>query len=75
MPLTISQCSGTAPNNIYRLRGGLSQDFSGGELNHEQICKAANILDKLYDDFTGTTTVTVTSPRTTYTITNTNFNQ
>jgi hypothetical protein len=62
MPPTISQCSGTAPdNNYYKLRGGISRNFATDQLNHKQICQAANILDKLYDDFTGTTTFTVTS--------------
>jgi hypothetical protein len=71
MPPTISQCNGTAPHNNFKLRGGISQNFATDQLNHIQICKAANILDKLYDDFTGTTTVT--SPITTTTITNINF--
>jgi hypothetical protein len=61
MAPTISQCSGTAPDNNYKLRGGISNNFGANEPNHIQICKAANILDKLYDDFTGTTTKTVTS--------------
>lgn len=73
MPPTISQCNGSdSNNNYYNLRGGISQKFSGGEPNHAQICQAANILDKLYDDFTGTTTVTVTSPISRNTITNSN---
>jgi len=73
MPPTISQCNGSDSNNnnYYKLRGGISQKFSGGETNHKEICKAANILDKLYDDFTGTTTFTVTS-LSTNTITNSN---
>jgi len=72
-PPIISQCSGNAPHNNFKLRGGISQNFTTSESNHIQICKAANILEKLYDDFTGTTTVTVTSPISTNTITNTNF--
>jgi len=57
MPLTISQCTGGAGHNIYTLRRGISKIFDASEQNHnhKQICKAANILDKLYDDFTGTT--------------------
>lgn len=70
MASKISQCSGTASDNNYKLRGGISKNFGASEQNHIQICKAANILDKLYDDFTGTTTVTVNSPITTTTIKN-----
>lgn len=73
MAPTISQCTGGAGHNNYKLRGGISNNFGTNEENHKQICKAANILDKLYDDFTGTTTKTVTSPISATTITTANF--
>ena len=60
MPL--STCTGTTPNNVFKLRGGATQTFTATEADKVYICKSANILQKLYEDFTADQTVNISAP-------------
>ena len=60
--MPVSSCSGNAPDNVFKLRGGALQSFTGGETEKVYICKAANVLQKLYEDFTADQTVNISAP-------------
>jgi hypothetical protein len=59
--MTLSTCSGDASNNVFKLRGGAPQTFTASETVKVYVCKAANVLQKLYQEFTADQTVNITT--------------
>lgn len=63
-------CTGTAPNNVFKLRGGENISFTSTDTDKIYLCNAANVLQNLYTGFTADpSTNTVSRPLTTSSIT------
>lgn len=55
-------CSGTAPNNVFKLRGGGDTTFVATDIDKVYLCKAETVLQDLYAGFTADPTANIVSP-------------
>ena len=62
-------CTGTAPNNVFKLRGGGDITFAAADADKVYLCKAETVLQNLYTGFTADPAVNVVAPLTTASIT------